>query len=218
MAQNKPTAKPEAKATEATEKKETATVQAKPAEPTSEKLEQLKKDKTAAMTAAAKLQMAGDEKAAEDQFLQVYKIGEDIKKEIAAIRQHELELQRKEKEAAIIKMFDDALAAYVANQSGIGNKSLSIEQKNQLNNDYHAKREIVVNRLLGSRPATAKTGTTSTGTKGATGARIRQMILDNIAAGMTLTEAKKAIVEGGESRGTTGAVATQMIKDGEVTI
>lgn len=214
MSQNKPTAKPVEKATEAT-KKETATVQVNP-EPTSEKLEQLKKDKTAAMTAAAEAQISGDEKAAEDNFLKVYKIGEDIKKEIALIKQHELELQRKEKEAAIVKMFDDAIDAYVANQAGVGNKSLSIEQKNQLNNDYQAKREIVVNRLLGSRPAATKTGTTSTGTKGATGARIRQAILDNIASGMTLTEAKKAIVEGGESRGTTGAVATQMIKDGEI--
>lgn len=217
MATQKPTAKQAAEATEATEKNETApaATQAKPAEPTSPKLEELKKAKTAAMSEAAKAQMAGDEKAAEDKFLEVYKIGEDIKKEIAEIRKHEAELLRKEKEAAIVKLFDDAIAAY-ANHLKVEGSKASIEEKNAASNAYKEQREKVVNRLLGSRPAAATTGKTPTGTRGATGSAIHQMILDNLAAGMTLTDAKKAIVDAGYSRGTTGAVATQMIKDGEI--
>ena len=112
MAQNKPTATPAAKATEATEVKNEvpATPAAKP-EPTSEKLEALKKAKTVSMTEAAKAQMAGNDKEAEDKFLEVYKINEEIKRELATIKQHEQELLRKEKEAVTVKLFDDAVEA-----------------------------------------------------------------------------------------------------------
>jgi hypothetical protein len=209
--------KPATKSAEPTTDKPAESAKAAaPVEPTSEKLVQLKKDKATAMSAAAKAQMAGDEKGAEDKFLEVYKIGEDIKRELAAIKQHEAELLKKEKEAATVKLFDDAIEAYVKNQEAIGDKKLSIEQKNELNNDYHAKREAVVNRLLGSRPAATGAAKTASGTKGATGSAIHDLIVSKIAEGKTLAEAKKEIVEAGYSRGTTGSVATQMIKDGEV--
>lgn len=145
---------------------EPSTTQAVKPEPTSEKLEELKKAKSAAMASAASAQIAGDEKAAEDKFLEVYKISEDIKRELAAIKQHQAELLKKEKEAAIIKLFDAAIEANDANKAAIGDKSLSIEEKNELNNAYQAAREVIVNRLLGSRPVSEKTVVTK-GTKGA---------------------------------------------------
>lgn len=212
MSKTQPTAKQDEKAPVATEVKPV-----EPKEPTSEKLVELKKAKAAAYSEGAKLQIAGKEKEAEDKFMEAYKLGEDIKREIAAIKQHEAELLKKEKEAAIVKMFDDAISAHDANQAAIGNKHLSIEEKNALNDAYHAAREAVVNRLLGSRPAGAAKVSTGTGTKGATGTAIHELIVSGLAEGKSLTEVKKSIVEAGYSRGTTGAVATQMIKDGEIT-
>lgn len=192
----------------------TAAAPAKPAEPTSEKLESLKKAKTAAMSEAAKLQMAGDEVAAEQKFMEVYKIGEDIKKEIAAIKQHEAELLRKEKEAATVKLFDDAIEAY-DNHLKVAASKASIDEKNEAYHSYQAKREVVVNRLLGSRPASAKgTSTASTGTKGATGSAIRDLITSKLAEGKSITEAKKEIKELGYARGTVDTAATDMKKEG----
>lgn len=217
MATQKPTAKQDEKVPVATEAKVETPAQTKPAEPTSEKLEELKKAKSAAMTAAATEQIAGNDKAAEDKFLEVYKIGEDIKRELASIRTHEAELLKKEKEAAIVKLFDDAIAAYDASNKINAGKG-SIEEKNAAYHEYQAKREVIVNRLLGSRPAgaVAKTGT-STGTKGATGEVIRQMILENYVDGVTIAQVKNDIIAKGYARGTVGTEATKMKNEGLIT-
>lgn len=195
---------------------EPATTQAVKPEPTSEKLEELKKAKSAAMASAASAQIAGDEKAAEDKFLEVYKIGEDIKRELAAIKQHEAELLKKEKEAAIVKLLDDQNAAYHAAQLSIGNDKMTLEEKQALSDDYRAKYEVVVNRLLGSRPASTATKTASAGTRGATSSEIRQMILDGLAKGQSITEVKADIKAAGYARGTVDTTATNMKKAGEI--
>lgn len=59
----------------------------------------------------------------------------------------------------------------------------------------------------------------STGTRGNVSAEIRSLIIGFMKGGMTATEAVKACQEeanGGHSRGTSGAVRTQMVKDGEI--
>ncbi len=75
-------------------------------------------------------------------------------------------------------------------------------------------REALVNRIVNGSSVSAKKSDSGDGTakpageRGATSARILAALQANMAAGMSLTDAKKAVIESGESRGTTGAVAT----------
>lgn len=183
----------------ATNEKETEVIaQAIKPEPTSEKLEQLKKAKTEAMAGAAKAQMSGDEKAAENGFMEVYKIGEDIKRELAAIKQHESEMLKKEKEAAIVKLFDDAIDLLRESdkaQKGSG----TMDEKNAAYHAFGAAREVIINRLLGSRPAVAKGESTPKGTKGASG----QAIIDAMESGKTYDE----MISEGHKDGTIRSIA-----------
>ncbi len=71
----------------------------------------------------------------------------------------------------------------------------------------------LINRIAnGGSPAKKAVDSDGTakpaGERGATSARILAGLQANMAAGMTLTDAKKAVIASGESRGTTGAVAT----------
>ncbi len=76
------------------------------------------------------------------------------------------------------------------------------------------------NALLPNHKSPAKTaeGGQTGGTKGVTSEAIKASLLGHIAAGKTVTEAKKLTEAEGFSRGTTGAVATAMIKAGEITV
>lgn len=144
--------------------------------------------------------------------VELFKLGNDEKAEIANIKKAENDAKIAEARNARVKMLDDLLAAYSANQAGIGNTKLKLEDKNALNDTYHKLRENVVNELLAkyakSTPATATaTGDKhATGTKGSTSATIREAFIANRAAGMTDTDNVKAIIASGQSRGTTGAV------------
>lgn len=146
-----------------------------------------------------------------DANLELFKLTNDEKAEQANIKKAEADAKIAEARNARVKMLDDLLSAYTASQAAIGS-GMPIEESNVLNDTYHKLREEVVNQLLakfaGSAPAkTAKDGTVtvSTGTKGATGQRIRAAFIANRTTGMTDTDNVKAIIASGESRGTTGA-------------
>lgn len=168
------------------EAKAKAEAEAKPKEKvyTSEKLVELEAKAKALKIEGSKAMIEGNDKIADEKFTEAWKVGEEIKKEIAAIKQHDAELARKEKEAATVKLLDDVLETYVANQSAIGNDSLTLDEKNALNDAYQKARQIVVNRLLGSVPKVKVEGTTSTGAKGANGKAVREAI----EAGKTKTQ------------------------------
>lgn len=90
-------------------------------------------------------------------------------------------------------------------------------------NDATAKAEqeaadAIDNQLLAkyAKPAAVKSDGQTAGTRGATSAEIHSKLLAYINGGMTSTEAVKAVIAEGFSRGTTGAVRTQMVKDGEI--
>lgn len=73
------------------------------------------------------------------------------------------------------------------------------------------------NALLPNHKSPAKTAEGGTGApKGATSEAIRESLLGHIAGGKTLAEAKKLTEAEGFSRGTTGSVATAMVKSGEL--
>lgn len=83
---------------------------------------------------------------------------------------------------------------------------------------YLAAKDVLKNELSAryQTSSPAKAATDTTGTKGATSADIEASIVEFMQAGQTATEAVKNTVAKGFSRGTTGAVRTQMVKDGKI--
>lgn len=139
--------------------------------------------------------------------LDLFALQNDEKAEIASLKKAESEAKVQEARNAKTKLVDDFGAAAIENYIASNDKKLSIDDKNAKNDTFHKLRENVVNAVLGSKPVTASTGTaTATGTKGETGTKIRDRYIALKAEGKTNTEAEKAIVAEGFSRGTTGAV------------
>lgn len=186
-----------------------------PTEPTSPKLEELRAKEKSEKLRGAQLLIAGNEKEAEEAFMESYKAAEAAKKELAEIKKHQAELAKKEKEAAVVALFDTAIEAYDKHLS-VAASNASLDDKNAAYHDYQAKREIVVNRLLGSRPATATASKEHGSPKGATGSKIHDLILEKLGEGKSITEAKKEIKEMGYARGTVDTCATDMKKAGEI--
>lgn len=188
-------AKTEAPAKEAEAQKPAPVAQP---EPQSEKLTALKaelNDKWAKM-----VKLPAGSKEALDANLDVYKQQKLIDAEIANIRKAEADLKVAELRNARVAMMDNY---------------------DKATGDDKAKlREAIVNELLAkyahSTPAKVATDGSTGGSKGATSAAIKEILLSEIAGGATVTDAKKAAEAKGYSRGTTGAVATAMIKAGEI--
>lgn len=147
---------------------------AKPAESTSEKLTELKAKKIELQSAAMSLDDNSTDGEKDEAFMAVYKIGEEIKSELAAIKKEEAALLVKEKQAAIVAMFDDAVDAKIESV----NEPNDSENKQSLYDNAKALREIVINKLLGSVPRS--TGTTKTATTGGSRGATKQAILDLI--------------------------------------
>lgn len=180
---------------------------AKPAivkpEPTSEKLTAIRAEIDAKLGID---QSKLDRKGKLDLNLEIYKLGNDERVEIANIEKAEREAKAMEARNAKISMIDELLAAHVANNTAIGDKKMSIEDKNAVNNKFHKLRETVVNAVLGSKPIAAVSGDKPAGTKGATGQEIVDLYDKYRAEGKTDKEARDAIKAAGHSRGTTDAV------------
>lgn len=144
--------------------------------------------------------------------MELYKAEKLIEAQIAEERKAEAEQKAAE-----------ARNARIALRQNYGTALLAANAKGatQADKDALAAAELALdNALLPNHKSPAKTaeGTGGGGTKGATSEAIKASLLGHIAAGKTITEAKKLTEAEGFSRGTTGAVATAMIKAGEITV
>lgn len=177
-------------------------------EPTSEKLIAIR----AEITKLEDIQITWTKATPRDERLklnlELFKLGNDEKAEIANIEKADREAKAMEARNAKIAMIDELLVAHVANNAAIGDKKMSIEDKNAINDKFHKLRETVVNAVLGSKPtqAATATGDKTPGTKGATGQEIVDLYDKYRAEGKTDKEARDAIKAAGHSRGTTDAV------------
>lgn len=155
--------------------------------------------------------------------MDIYRKQQELATEIANIRKHERELELQEARNARKALLDAVIEAHEKVQASLADKKMSIDEKNAIYDDFKAKRDIVYAELTArygsSTPAKkANDGTPKEpGTRGGTSAAIKELLLGHLAAGKTLTEAKKLVEAEGYSRGTTGTVATAMIVAGEAT-
>lgn len=155
--------------------------------------------------------------------MDIYRKQQELATEIANIRKHERELELQEARNARKALLDAVIEAHEKVQASLADKKMSIDEKNAIYDDFKVKRDIVYSELTArygsSTPAKkANDGTPKEpGTRGGTSAAIKELLLGHLAAGKTLTEAKKLVEAEGYSRGTTGTVATAMIVAGEAT-
>ena len=186
----------------------------------SENLTKLKADKKTAFDVLRKIEDTDSQEWLDAQ-MEVYKIGKQIEAEIANLKKAEADAILAEKRNERVKLLDNYDSAVLA----LSNlpKNATAEAKNAAGDAVKNSREIIVNELLakfaGAKPATTATGTATTATgagRGATGELIKASLLGHIAAGKSNTEAVKATIAEGYTRGTTGAVMTAMKKAGEV--
>lgn len=199
---------------------ESLKTQIAPVVPTSEKLTALNNDRKTKFQEAMALEYGTKEQ--NDALTAVFKIDGEIRAELSAIKQAEAAAKIAElRNGQIAKLAerDNALRALDAVNA---NKKASDEEKQAAHDAFNALNEPIVNALLSkyavAKPANvAPDGTAKVaGTKGATSATIEGKLMAHINAGKTSTEAVKLVIEEGFSRGTTGAVRTQMVKDGKI--
>lgn len=130
--------------------------------------------------------------------------------EIAAINKQEAEnrlaVLRNERIKFVLDYKNSAIAANIKNAS------------QELKDAEMSAYEALVNLVLPNRQAKQVDGSAkSSGEKrGSVSDTIHSKLVAYINEGKTSTEACKLVVEEGFSRGTTGAVRTQMVKDGEI--
>lgn len=187
--------------------------QSLPAAPplTSEKLTGLIADQKAAVE---KMDAEKDFDKKLELNMELFKIGEAIKTEKAAIQKANVAAAVKEaqdKKLAFVINFEAAVLADAKVQAGKG----TADEKTASSDALTAQRTELQNIVLGTTKiaTVAKVSNSAAGTKGAKGAEIIALHTANLAAGMTPTESKKAIVDGGHSRGTTGAVVLAWEKE-----
>jgi hypothetical protein len=146
--------------------------------------------------------------------------------EINAIKKALLEAQIAEKKNAKIAFVDQLLSAFFeekmffANDYRKAGEGLApdqpnplMEQMNTLTEATKNARENVVNLLVGTVSAKVNDGEHATGTKGDTAKQIISSYEKHLAALGDDTEARKAVIAEGFSRGTTGAVVLAYRKE-----
>ncbi len=188
----------------------TPVVNIKP-EPTSEKLTKLRDDKKAAWKALISIE-DGESKEAVDAKLAVYNVDQAIKAEITAIKAAEQAAIVAEKRNAKVALMDTYDAAVIALSTA------PKADKQAAQDAVTAAREVIVNALLSTVGGTAKVaGDKPAGDNvagaGATSKAIVELFIANRALGMDDTSNKKAIVDAGFSRGTTGAAVLAWQKE-----
>lgn len=150
-----------------------------------------------------------------------------IKAEISRIENERRESEIAEKRAAVVKVVDDAINAAVSHAlSQIEHNKLKgdakvadIERSNNVYDIAKLAREAAVNQALSRSGLSARTSAPkiegeSTPREGGTGAKIRELLLAEIAAGQTNTNAVKNVIAAGFSRGTTGTEMTKLKNEG----
>lgn len=182
------------------------------AEPTSEALTALNVKLSAAKKAA--ISAPEDTKEQDEAFMEVYKVKEEIKVEIANIRKTEAEAAQKERNAGIVKLYDDSEAAAIEVFKSIGNDALTLDEKNAISDNAKKLREIVVNKLLGQAPKGATAGTANSGGgSGETTKKILALITENRAKGMNDADNKKAVADAGFAVGTIWGILDKFKKE-----
>lgn len=180
------------------------------AEPNSENLTKLRAEMVTLWASMVACQPGTKE--AMEANLTVFKHQKLIDAEIASIAQHERELVQIEKRNKKIRMVDELLAAHDANKAAQADKKLPEADKNAANDSFRKLYDGVTTELLVSVSPAKQAGATSTGTnagtRGNTSNEILVILKEEMAAGKSLTDAKKVAMYKGYSRGTTGSVAT----------
>ena len=186
------------------------------ADPTSAKLVELQNAYKTGFAAMAALTDIGEQQAA---MLSTFKIQNEIKTELANLKNAEREEAANMARNARIGLLTDLLAAHATKLKVDADKKSTDQERNDANDVFMAASDVVKNELLAryptSKPA-AKSADASdkpAGQRGATGAEIIAQHVANLADGKTPAESKAAIVAGGHSRGTTGAVVLAWEKE-----
>lgn len=190
---------------------EAAEAAKKAAEPKSEKLTALRADLLATKTAVKSL--AADSPEEDAAFTKIYKLGEDIKAEIAEIGKQKAAAEQKEREAVVIAEFDAAVQAS-KDSDKVAASDASAEDKNAAYAHAQSLRETICNKLLGkAKPVSGGTGTASKGTAGQTTKEILDLITANRAAGMNDADNKKAVANAGYAVGTIWGILDKFKKE-----
>ena len=144
---------------------------AKLAEPTNSKIEELKAKRLDAKKRAREFEP--DSKEADELDIEAWKLGEEIKKEIANIRYEEAKQKAEEEKAKRVQLYFDARDTFIALQNDPTNATL-IDASQKAEDAI--KNALLAGKFAGTATTsgTAKTG--GTGTKGATTAAITALI------------------------------------------
>lgn len=158
-----------------------------------------------------------DYKQQQASMMETFKISKDIDAELSALKTADLAEQNqllRSKKLAIVTVLLASQAALLTLP-----KNATEEARNNATDAFTAAKEAAEDAILakgGGVPRAAKVaheGDKPAGSKGSTGAAIVELHIANLAAGMTAAESKAAIVAGGHSRGTTGAVVLAWEKE-----
>ena len=184
---------------------------------TSEKLELLKKQHADKFASLQVLVYDTPEQAAA--MTDLFKLGNDINAEIANVKKAEVAAKAAELRTERLANLEDyknaVLLHFTAIQKPANKRTPEEVEAIKLHSDNEKSAyDNLANMILGSVPkqhvaTVAKDGVP----KESKGIAIRDMYIANKAAGMTNTQAEKAIVELGYSRGTTGAVCLAYRKE-----
>lgn len=173
---------------------------------TSEKLNELSA-KRAELLAAIRNEQ--DEDKAFELNQELFGIGQQIKAENARLKAEDLKAEIEAKRAAKIAELTKLVELGIANDKVAADKKATEEDKAAAKLAYDTQFDVIANQILGSvpkAPTAAKVAGSGGGTaKAGTSAEIVEKHQANMAAGMSATDSKKALVEAGFARGTVGA-------------
>lgn len=154
-----------------------------------------------------------------DGNLEVYKLQQAIKVQIANEAKEAKEKEVAEKRNARVALVDVLIESHLATLKAEKDKALSIEEKNVIYDNFKKVRENVVNELLAKYATSTPSARVDGGApKGEKSEAIRKILNDETAAGKTMAEAKKTAEAAGYTRGTVGTIATEMQKAASATV
>lgn len=189
-------------------------------EPTSEKLTALKEQRKVKFTEAMTLEYGTKEQ--NDALTAVFKIDGEIRAEIAAIKQLEANAKIAELRNERISQLAERDNLLRALDAVTANKKSTPEDIAVATDNFNKANEPILNALLSKYATVKPAAVAADGTakpaaaKGATSQTIEDKLMAYINGGQTPSDAVKSVIAEGFSRGTTGAVRTQMVKDGKI--
>lgn len=173
---------------------------------TNDKIEALRKSYAEKFASMATLT---DHKQQQAAMLETFKINSEIESEIKTLKTTEIAAATEAAKQARLTLLTDVLAAQLVLAQLP--KNANEADKNSATDKFNSAKTAIEDVLLSKfahvkKAANVTEGDKPAGNKGATGAEIVSLHVANLAGGMTPAESKAAIVTGGHSRGTTGAV------------